>query len=65
MRSILSHFSGILDRDRQSNHCPDCWLKVGRNEIVVLDLESNGRRGVRGLAEPILDEVQETRPSLP
>ena len=65
VRSVLPHFRGMLVRDRQLNHCADCWLKVGRNEIVVFDIESSGRRRVRALAERIFDEVQETRPSLP
>ena len=42
---------------QQTLYCPGCWLKTGGNEIVVFDLESSGRRGVRGLSEPVLDDV--------
>jgi beta-galactosidase len=47
---------------QQTLYCPGCWLKAGRNELVVFDLvvfdlESSGRRPIRGLSEPVLDEV--------
>lgn len=43
---------------QQTLYCPGCWLKPGRNEIVVLDLESTGRQPLAGLTEPILDQVK-------
>jgi beta-galactosidase len=42
---------------QQTLYCPGCWLKAGRNEIVVFDLEAPGRRPIAGLSEPILDEI--------
>jgi len=44
---------------QQTLYCPGCWLRTGQNEIVVFDLESRGRQPVRGLSEPVLDEVPE------
>ena len=42
---------------QQTLYCPGAWLRRGENEIVVFDLESDGRRPVAGLAEPVLDEL--------
>jgi beta-galactosidase len=42
---------------QQTLYLPGCWLKEGENEIVVLDLESDGRKSLRGLTEPILNEI--------
>jgi beta-galactosidase len=42
---------------QQTLYCPGVWLRRGENEIVVFDLESDGRRPVSGLAEPVLDEL--------
>jgi beta-galactosidase len=42
---------------QQTVYCPGCWLSTGRNEIVVFDLEANGRQPLRGLSEPLLDEA--------
>ena len=39
---------------QQTLYTPGCWLKPGKNEIVVLDLKPNGQRTTEGLAEPIL-----------
>ena len=46
---------------QQTLYCPGCWLKAGRNEIVIfdLDLDGGGRRAVAGLDAPILDEVRD------
>ncbi len=38
-------------------YVPGPWVKKGKNEIVVLDFESEGRRAVAGLPEPILDSL--------
>lgn len=43
---------------QQTLYCPGCWLRKGRNEILVLDLESTKRAHVVGLTEPILDEIR-------
>lgn len=51
---------------QQTCFLPGCWLRRGRNDVVVFDLESEGRRGVSGLVEPILDEVvEELVPAVP
>lgn len=36
---------------------PAEWLKRGRNEIVVLELEGKGGGSVQGLAEPVFDTL--------
>ena len=38
-------------------YVPGPWLKKGKNEIIVLDLEPTGHHSVAGLREPILDSV--------
>jgi beta-galactosidase len=43
---------------QQTLYCPGCWLKEGRNEVVVLDLNGDGEKVIAGLREPILDEVR-------
>lgn len=40
---------------QQTLYVPGCWLKRGRNEVVLLDLEATTRSGVAFLPEPILD----------
>jgi beta-galactosidase len=40
---------------QQTLYCPGVWLKEGKNEIVIFDLEKMGRGNIAGLAEPILD----------
>jgi beta-galactosidase len=42
---------------QQTLYCPGCWLKRGTNQIIVMDLEAEGRQTIEGLADPILDEV--------
>ncbi len=32
---------------------PGCWLKAGKNEIVVMDIEPTGKTDIRGVTEPI------------
>jgi len=43
----------------QTLYCPGPWLKRGRNEIVVLDLNGSGGNSITGLTEPILDRASE------
>ena len=38
---------------QQTLYVPGCWLKQGRNEVIVLDLESTGRGSLAGLAKPV------------
>ncbi|HTL29828.1 MAG TPA: glycoside hydrolase family 35 protein [Tepidisphaeraceae bacterium] len=41
---------------QQTLYCPGVWLERGSNEIVVFDLEADGRRTIQGLSEPVLNE---------
>lgn len=38
-------------------YVPGPWVKKGKNEIIVLDIEPNGHHSVAGLAAPILDSL--------
>ena len=38
---------------QQSLFVPSIWLKNGRNEIVVLDLEDGGNRSILGRKDPV------------
>ena len=38
---------------QQTLFCPGVWLRKGNNEIVVLDLEEDGKRSVAGLTNPV------------
>lgn len=42
---------------QQTLFMPGCWLKEGRNEIIILDLEGPSKTSVAGLTEPILDMI--------
>ncbi len=42
---------------QQTLYCPGPWLKQGRNEIIVLDLNGPRQPVVTGLSEPILNQV--------
>lgn len=43
---------------QQTLYLPGPWTRVGRNEIVVLDMAPRGARSVAGIDEPILDQLQ-------
>lgn len=43
---------------QQTLYMPGCWLKKGKNEIIVLDLKGPLQRIVRGLKKPILDVLR-------
>ena len=45
---------------QQTLFLPAPWLKRGRNEIVILDLNGGGVRAVRGLREPVYDTPPRT-----
>jgi beta-galactosidase len=48
---------------QQTLYLPGCWLTAGRNAMLVLDLTGDAaERTVRGLTQPILDDV---RPEYP
>ncbi len=40
---------------QQTLYMPGCWLKKGKNEIIVLDLAGPTEATVQGLRKPILD----------
>jgi beta-galactosidase len=42
---------------QQTLYLPAPWLKQGANEIVVFELQTHKQRTVRGLKEPILDQL--------
>ncbi len=42
---------------QRTAYLPGAWLRPGRNEVVVFDLESDGRKPLSGLDAPVLDEV--------
>ncbi|RNC65976.1 beta-galactosidase [Proteiniphilum sp. X52] len=42
---------------QQALYVPGCWLKKGKNEVIVLDMASPEKPTLSGLAEPILDEL--------
>ena len=42
---------------QQTLYMPGCWLKKGKNEIIILDLEGPQTQTVSGLSKPILDKL--------
>jgi beta-galactosidase len=40
----------------QTAYAPGCWLRAGKNEIVILDILGPRQPSVAGLEKPILDE---------
>ena len=42
---------------QQTLFLPASWLKRGRNEIVILDLNGGGARTVRGLRDPVYETM--------
>ena len=47
---------------QQTLYMPGCWLKKGENEIVVFDIVGPRETTVRGLREPLLDQLQVQKP---
>ena len=43
---------------QQTLFMPGCWLKKGKNEIIVLDLKGPVKASVKGLTKPILDVLR-------
>ena len=41
----------------QTAYAPGCWLRAGKNEIIILDLLGSESHTVAGLEKPILDEL--------
>lgn len=44
---------------QQTLFLPGCWLRKGKNEIVVFDLKGPSKAIVQGLKEPVLDVLRE------
>jgi beta-galactosidase len=44
---------------QQTLYCPGPWLKPGRNDLIVFELDGTTNHTVAGLATPILDRVSE------
>ncbi|MGH7870420.1 MAG: beta-galactosidase, partial [Candidatus Dormibacteraceae bacterium] len=44
---------------QQTLYCPGPWLRKGRNELVVFELNGAAEHHVAGLTEPILNQVGE------
>ena len=42
----------------QTAYAPGCWLRPGKNEIVILDLLGPRQSGIAGLEKPILDALR-------
>lgn len=40
---------------QQTLYMPGCWLKKGKNEIIILDVDAPTETKVAGLREPLLD----------
>ncbi|HTY05659.1 MAG TPA: glycoside hydrolase family 35 protein [Gemmatimonadales bacterium] len=49
---------------QQTLYVPGPWLKVGANQVIVLDLEDGEKRTLAGLATPILDQLRPEHPAL-
>ena len=48
---------------QQTLYVPGCWLKKGKNEVIVLDIMGpRGERTVEGLQKPIIDKLNLDRP---
>jgi len=42
---------------QQTMYMPGCWLKKGKNEIVILDLETPQSTQTKGVTVPVLDKI--------
>ncbi|MBR1755420.1 MAG: beta-galactosidase [Bacteroidaceae bacterium] len=48
---------------QQTLYVPGCWLKKGKNEVIVLDVMGpRGEKTVEGLQKPIIDKLNLDRP---
>lgn len=48
---------------QQTLYMPGCWLKKGKNEIIILDLLGPEKATVKGVKEPILDMLRAEAPA--
>lgn len=44
---------------QQTLYVPGPWVKKGKNEVIVFDMEDTGKHAIAGLEAPILDELGE------
>ena len=49
---------------QQTLYCPGCWLKKGKNEIIVLDIIGPQEAKSEGLDKPIIDKLQNAEPPI-
>ena len=49
---------------QQTLYCPGCWLKKGKNEVIVLDVVGPKKATVWGQTTPELDKLQMERSQL-
>lgn len=49
---------------QQTLYMPGCWLKKGKNEILVLDLKGPDLNVIRGLERPILDVLHKEKDNI-
>ena len=48
---------------QQTLYVPGCWLKKGKNEVIVLDVMGpRGEQTIEGLQKPIIDKLNLDRP---
>lgn len=47
---------------QQTLYVPGCWLKKGKNEIIVLDVVGPQETTVEGLNKPIIDKLNNIKP---
>ena len=47
---------------QQTLYVPGCWLKKGKNEIIVLDVIGTDNPVVEGLKTPIIDKLNNVKP---
>ena len=47
---------------QQTLYVPGCWLKKGENEILVFDIVGPKEAKSEGLREPLLDQLQVSKP---
>ena len=47
---------------QQTLYMPACWLKKGENEIIVFDIVGPREAKCEGLAEPIINQLQQVKP---
>ena len=43
---------------QQTLYLPSCWVRKGRNEIVVFEMDDRNSRTIAGLPSPVLDRLQ-------